>query len=205
MNRPAVMRLYDTPRGEIVSFEPGPAVAMYSCGITPYDAAHVGHAQVYLTFDLLQRRLLDMGHQSKLVRNVTDVDDDILRKARELGCTTSTSRRRHGVEASRRNPATYPGISHQSSRFCRLHHRRHLPPALADRAVLQSAEAEPAHQDLRGHQPQRPADSNLDRSDRAARAQVPATARSLWLESVQSRRFVAPAVVRLSRPDGLDR
>ena len=104
-----------------------------------------------------------------------------------------------------RNPATHPGVSHQSSRLCRLHHRRRLPPALADRAVLQSAEAEPAHQDLRGHQFQRLADSDLDRSDRAARAQVPATARSLWLESVQSRRFVAPAVVRLSRPDGLDR
>ena len=52
-----MMRLYDTPRGEIVPFEPGPVVSMYSCGITPYDAAHVGHAQVYLTFDILQRRL----------------------------------------------------------------------------------------------------------------------------------------------------
>jgi len=80
-----VIQLYDTPRGEIVPFEPGPVVTMYSCGITPYDAAHVGHAQVYLTFDILQRRLIDLGHQVKLVRNVTDVDDDILRKARELG------------------------------------------------------------------------------------------------------------------------
>ena len=79
------LQLYDTPRGEIVPFEPDRVVTMYSCGITPYDAAHVGHAQVYLTFDVLQRRLLDRGHQSKLVRNVTDVDDDILRKARELG------------------------------------------------------------------------------------------------------------------------
>ena len=79
------MRLYDTTRGEIVAFEPGPVVTMYSCGITPYDAAHVGHAQVYLTFDILQRRLIDLGHEPRLVRNVTDVDDDILRKARELG------------------------------------------------------------------------------------------------------------------------
>ncbi len=85
-----------------------------------------------------------------------------------------------------RNPKARPGVSHQSSRLCRLHHRRHLPPALADRAVLQSAEAEPAHQDLRGHQPQRLADSDLDRSDRPAPAQVPATACPLWLESVQS-------------------
>ena len=58
---------------------------MYSCGITPYDAAHLGHAAVYLYFDMLQRRLQDAGHETKCVRNVTDVDDDILRKARELG------------------------------------------------------------------------------------------------------------------------
>ena len=80
-----MMRLFDTPRGEVVAFDPGPVVSMYSCGITPYDAAHVGHAQVYLTFDILQRRLIDLGHEPRLVRNVTDVDDDILRKARELG------------------------------------------------------------------------------------------------------------------------
>jgi len=58
---------------------------MYSCGITPYDSAHLGHAQVYLTFDILQRRLRDLGHETRCVRNITDVDDDILRKARELG------------------------------------------------------------------------------------------------------------------------
>ena len=79
------MRLYDTARRSIVAFEPGPVVTMYSCGITPYDSAHMGHVQVYLTFDLLQRRLRDAGHETRLVRNVTDVDDDILRRARELG------------------------------------------------------------------------------------------------------------------------
>ena len=79
------MRLYDTARAEIVAFEPGELVTLYSCGITPYDAAHLGHAQVYLTFDILQRRLRDLGHDTRCVRNVTDVDDDILRKARELG------------------------------------------------------------------------------------------------------------------------
>jgi len=79
------MRLYDTARHAVVPFEAGPVVTMYSCGITPYDAAHLGHAAVYLTFDLLQRRLRDMGHDTRCVRNVTDVDDDILRKARELG------------------------------------------------------------------------------------------------------------------------
>jgi L-cysteine:1D-myo-inositol 2-amino-2-deoxy-alpha-D-glucopyranoside ligase len=79
------MRLYDTASREVVSFEPGPMVTMYSCGITPYDSAHLGHGAVYLFFDVLQRRLRDAGHDTKLVRNVTEVDDDILRKSRELG------------------------------------------------------------------------------------------------------------------------
>ena len=79
------MRLFDTARGEVVPFTPGPVVSMYTCGITPYDATHVGHAAVYLTYDVLQRRLRDRGHETRCVRNVTDVDDDILRKARELG------------------------------------------------------------------------------------------------------------------------
>jgi len=79
------MRLYDTARQEIVPFEPGRLVTMYTCGITPYDATHIGHAATYLTYDILQRRLRDRGHETRCVRNVTDVDDDILRKARELG------------------------------------------------------------------------------------------------------------------------
>jgi len=79
------MVLFDSARREVVPFEPGPMVRIYTCGITPYDSAHVGHASVYLAFDVLQRRLRDMGHETLCVRNVTDVDDDILRKARELG------------------------------------------------------------------------------------------------------------------------
>jgi L-cysteine:1D-myo-inositol 2-amino-2-deoxy-alpha-D-glucopyranoside ligase len=81
------MRLYETSRRAVVPVESDPRreVRIYSCGITPYDAAHVGHAQVFLTFDLLQRRMRDAGYRPRLVRNTTDVDDDILRKARELG------------------------------------------------------------------------------------------------------------------------
>src|SRR6187551_2436734 len=79
------MRLYDTARRDIVPFEPGPIVTMYTCGITPYDATHLGHAAVYVTYDVLQRRLRDLGHETRCVRNITDVDDDLLRKARELG------------------------------------------------------------------------------------------------------------------------
>jgi L-cysteine:1D-myo-inositol 2-amino-2-deoxy-alpha-D-glucopyranoside ligase len=79
------MQLFDTARGEVVPFAPGPVVRMYTCGITPYDSAHLGHAATYLAYDIVQRRLRDLGHTTRCVRNVTDVDDDILRKARELG------------------------------------------------------------------------------------------------------------------------
>jgi L-cysteine:1D-myo-inositol 2-amino-2-deoxy-alpha-D-glucopyranoside ligase len=79
------MRLYDTARGEVVPFEPGPTVTMYTCGITPYDSAHLGHATVYLVYDVLQRRLRDLGHRTQCVRNITDIDDPLFAKARELG------------------------------------------------------------------------------------------------------------------------
>lgn len=69
----------------VVAFEPGAIVRMYICGITPYDSTHLGHANTYLTYDLLIRRLEDLGHEVQMVRNVTDVDDSILPKARELG------------------------------------------------------------------------------------------------------------------------
>ena len=79
------MRLYDTAKREIVPFTPGETVLMYTCGITPYDATHLGHAATFLVYDVLQRRLIDLGHQVKCVRNVTDVDDPLFAKARELG------------------------------------------------------------------------------------------------------------------------
>jgi L-cysteine:1D-myo-inositol 2-amino-2-deoxy-alpha-D-glucopyranoside ligase len=79
------MRLYDTARRSVVPFCPEERVSMYVCGITPYDATHLGHAATYVTYDVLQRRLEDLGHEVRLVRNITDVDDDILRAARARG------------------------------------------------------------------------------------------------------------------------
>ena len=79
------LRLYDTARQAVVPFEPGEVVTMYTCGITPYDATHFGHAATYLAYDVLQRRLRDRGHDTRCVRNITDVDDSLLGKARELG------------------------------------------------------------------------------------------------------------------------
>ena len=79
------MHLYDTAKREVVPFTPGPMVLMYTCGITPYDATHLGHASTFLVYDILQRRLIDKGHEVRCVRNVTDVDDPLFAKARELG------------------------------------------------------------------------------------------------------------------------
>jgi L-cysteine:1D-myo-inositol 2-amino-2-deoxy-alpha-D-glucopyranoside ligase len=79
------VRLYDTARRAVVPFEPPEHVLMYTCGITPYDATHLGHAATYLAYDVLQRRLIDLGHRVTCVRNVTDVDDPLFAKARQLG------------------------------------------------------------------------------------------------------------------------
>ena len=79
------MRLYDTARREVVDFSPGDEVKMYVCGVTPYDATHLGHAFTFVSYDVLIRRLLDTGRSVKCVRNVTDVDDPLFAKARELG------------------------------------------------------------------------------------------------------------------------
>ena len=79
------MRLYDTRTRERVLLTLGHTVRVYACGITPYDSSHLGHAFTYTVFDALVRVLAADGHRVRYVRNVTDVDDDILRKARELG------------------------------------------------------------------------------------------------------------------------
>jgi len=79
------VRLYDTASDAVIEFRPSPIVSIYTCGITPYDSTHLGHAATYLTYDVLQRRLRDLGYDTRCVRNVTDVDDSILGKARELG------------------------------------------------------------------------------------------------------------------------
>ncbi len=58
---------------------------MYVCGITPYDATHLGHAATYLAFDLVHRLWLDAGHDVHFVENVTDIDDPLLERAERDG------------------------------------------------------------------------------------------------------------------------
>jgi L-cysteine:1D-myo-inositol 2-amino-2-deoxy-alpha-D-glucopyranoside ligase len=83
---PAV-RLHDTATGTLVTSTPsteGPA-RLYVCGITPYDATHIGHASTYIAFDLLNRGWRDAGHEVRYVQNVTDVDDPLLERAARDG------------------------------------------------------------------------------------------------------------------------
>ncbi len=79
------MLLYDTMTRRKEPFVPGgEPVTLYVCGITPYDTTHLGHAFTYVFYDVLVRYLRYLGHSTLYVQNVTDVDDDILRKAKEL-------------------------------------------------------------------------------------------------------------------------
>jgi L-cysteine:1D-myo-inositol 2-amino-2-deoxy-alpha-D-glucopyranoside ligase len=79
------LRLHDTAAGEVRPTAPGPEARIYVCGITPYDATHMGHAATYVAFDLVQRVWLDAGHRVHYVQNVTDVDDPLLARALETG------------------------------------------------------------------------------------------------------------------------
>jgi L-cysteine:1D-myo-inositol 2-amino-2-deoxy-alpha-D-glucopyranoside ligase len=75
------LRLYDTASGAVRPTAPGPTARMYVCGITPYDATHLGHAATYLAFDLVNRLWRDLGHDVHYVQNVTDIDDPLLERA----------------------------------------------------------------------------------------------------------------------------
>jgi L-cysteine:1D-myo-inositol 2-amino-2-deoxy-alpha-D-glucopyranoside ligase len=82
---PVPPRIWDTATKELRPVAAGATATMYVCGITPYDATHLGHAATYVAFDLLHRTLLDGGHRVVYVQNVTDIDDDVLKRARETG------------------------------------------------------------------------------------------------------------------------
>jgi len=73
--------VWDTASGELAVAAPGRRAALYACGITPYDATHMGHAATYVAWDLLIRAWLDAGHDVAYVQNVTDVDDPLLERA----------------------------------------------------------------------------------------------------------------------------
>jgi L-cysteine:1D-myo-inositol 2-amino-2-deoxy-alpha-D-glucopyranoside ligase len=75
------LRLYDSSTRRVRPTAPGPTALMYVCGITPYDATHLGHAATYLAFDIVNRVWRDLGHDVHYVQNVTDIDDPLLERA----------------------------------------------------------------------------------------------------------------------------
>jgi L-cysteine:1D-myo-inositol 2-amino-2-deoxy-alpha-D-glucopyranoside ligase len=112
-------RLHDTASGELVLAAAGPVATLYACGITPYDATHMGHAATYTAWDLLVRAWLDAAPEAPetpdrparytvvCVQNVTDVDDPLLERAERDGedwrelARRETQRYREDMEALR--------------------------------------------------------------------------------------------------------
>ena len=80
------LQAFDTAAQRLVPIGPDTGTArMYVCGITPYDATHIGHANTYIAFDLLHRMWRDRGLEVNYVQNVTDIDDPLLERAAEIG------------------------------------------------------------------------------------------------------------------------
>ncbi len=79
------LRLYDSADRQVRPVSAGETATMYVCGITPYDATHLGHAATYLAFDLIYRIWLDTGHRVHYVQNITDVDDPLFERAERDG------------------------------------------------------------------------------------------------------------------------
>ncbi|MBU0586037.1 cysteine--tRNA ligase [Candidatus Micrarchaeota archaeon] len=79
------MQFYNSLSKQKDVFEPltKEKVLMYVCGLTPYDHAHIGHARTYVAFDMLKRYLLSKGYSIFHIQNITDVDDKIIRRAKE--------------------------------------------------------------------------------------------------------------------------
>ena len=87
----AVPRIYDTATRQLVEAHPIAVAGLYVCGITPYDATHIGHAATYLAYDTLIRLWLDAGYGVRYVQNTTDVDDPLLERAAATGVDWRTA------------------------------------------------------------------------------------------------------------------
>src|SRR6202451_180155 len=82
-----MLKIHNSLTGEKQAFVPLRAnqVRMYVCGITVYDYIHIGHARMLTVFDLVQRYLRSLGYQVTFVRNITDIDDKIIERAKANG------------------------------------------------------------------------------------------------------------------------
>ena len=91
------MRIYNTltrSKEEFVPLTPG-EVRMYVCGMTVYDLCHIGHARFLIVFDVIQRYLRYRGYRVTFIRNFTDVDDKIIRRANQEGVDAHTVSERY--------------------------------------------------------------------------------------------------------------
>ena len=79
------LKIYSTAAQSLVEIPAKSKYQMYVCGITPYDATHLGHAATYLTFDLVHRYWLAMGAEINYIQNITDIDDPLLERANRDG------------------------------------------------------------------------------------------------------------------------
>ncbi|HEX5596978.1 MAG TPA: cysteine--1-D-myo-inosityl 2-amino-2-deoxy-alpha-D-glucopyranoside ligase [Micromonosporaceae bacterium] len=107
------LALFDSARRDVSPTRPDDGATMYVCGITPYDATHLGHAATMITFDLVHRLWRDAGHRVRYVQNVTDIDDPLLERAERDGedwvvlGMRETALFREDMEALRILPPTY--------------------------------------------------------------------------------------------------
>jgi L-cysteine:1D-myo-inositol 2-amino-2-deoxy-alpha-D-glucopyranoside ligase len=107
------VELRDTATGKLTVAASGHRASLYACGITPYDATHMGHAATFTAWDLLIRAWIDTGHEVVYVQNVTDVDDPLLERAERDGedwrelALRETERFRGDMEALRNVPPTF--------------------------------------------------------------------------------------------------
>jgi L-cysteine:1D-myo-inositol 2-amino-2-deoxy-alpha-D-glucopyranoside ligase len=105
--------VHDTSSGGKVTLAPEGPARLYVCGITPYDATHIGHANTYVAFDLLNRAWRSAGHDVTYVQNVTDVDDPLLERATKVKmpwqelAERETELYRHDMEALRILPPNH--------------------------------------------------------------------------------------------------
>ena len=123
------MKLFNTLTQSLEEFVPlhDNNVTVYVCGVTPYDTTHLGHAFTYTSFDTLMRYLEYLGYKVRYVQNVTDIDDDVLRKAKELGMqwdelgTRETNRFLHDMDALNvRRPAVYAKATDEIPRIIEM-------------------------------------------------------------------------------------
>ena len=113
------LRIHNTLTRRLEVFEPivPGQVRMYVCGMTIYDLCHMGHARMMMAFDVVYRWLLELGYQVTYVRNITDIEDKIIKRALERGISDPRAHRRDDRRhAPRHRRAGHPAAHARAAR-----------------------------------------------------------------------------------------